>query len=109
MLADGDAEGAYDSLAGSSVLEQDLLGWMQLRDTDIDFTFTSYTRFLERHPDWPGNDRIRANAERVIDETIPDADVLAFFDGANVETGQGAVAENRCQPEGGARQVAARW
>ena len=92
MLVNGDAQGAYDSLAGSSVLEQDLLGWMQLRDTDTDFTFTSYTRFLERHPDWPGNDRIRANAERVIDETIPDADVLAFFDGANVETGQGAVA-----------------
>jgi soluble lytic murein transglycosylase len=92
LLANGDADGANESLADSPAVEQDLLEWTRLRDTDTDFTFASYTRFLERRPDWPGNDAIRANAERVIDETISNGDVLAFFDGLAVETGEGAVA-----------------
>ncbi len=91
LLANGDADGAYDSLADRSAVEQDLLEWLQLRDTDTDFTFSSYTAFLERRSEWPGNDAIRANAERVIDETIPNDDVLTFFDGSGAETGQGAV------------------
>ncbi len=92
LLANGDADGAYDSLADRPAVEQDLLEWMQLRDTDTDFTFSSYTAFLDRRSEWPGNDAIRANAERVIDETIPNDDVLTFFDGSGAETGQGAVA-----------------
>lgn len=92
LLADGDGEGAYQSLVDGPMVEQDLLEWMRFRDTDADATFASYVGFLERRPDWPGNDPIRANAERAIDDTIPNRDVLAFFNNADVETGQGAVA-----------------
>jgi soluble lytic murein transglycosylase len=92
LLASGDSYGADRSLVGRPDLEQDLLEWTRLRDTDTDDPFASYTGFLERRPDWPGNDRIRANAERVIDETLVNSDVLAFFDGTDIETGQGAVA-----------------
>ena len=87
-----DTEGARPSFVNGTDVEQDLLEWVYLRDSDTDASFASYTDFLDRRPNWPGNSRIRANAERAIDENVSTLDALRFFDGADIETGQGAVA-----------------
>ena len=86
------SEGAVPSFVNGTEIEQDILEWMYFRDSDTDAPFASFTDFLDRRPNWPGNGRIRANAERAIDENAPTLDVLRFFDGADIETGQGAVA-----------------
>ncbi|MEI4196361.1 lytic transglycosylase domain-containing protein [Roseovarius sp. E0-M6] len=46
--------------------------------------------FLEEHGDWPGLDRLRANAEPAFEEAT-DAEVLTFFRGWRPETGEGAL------------------
>lgn len=85
-------ENTPPSFVNGSVVEQDLLEWVYFRDNDTDAPFASYTDFLTRRPNWPGNSRIRANAERAMDENVSTLDALRFFDGADIETGQGAVA-----------------
>ena len=55
-------------------------------------TFEEAHAFLKSRADWPGLSRIRARAEEAITQDIPTADILDFFDGAEVETGEGAVA-----------------
>jgi len=88
----GDDEGAFSTLTEGDKLTLDLLIWMQLRDRDVEAPFGSYDSFLSIRPNWPGNSRIRANAERLIDpDQTPTEMILAFFDGQNIETGQGAV------------------
>lgn len=88
----GDNEDATPSFVNGTDVEKDLLEWVYFRDSDTDAPFASFTDFLDRRPNWPGNSRIRANAERAIDENVSTLDALRFFDGADIETGQGAVA-----------------
>lgn len=103
---DGDAEGAFSTLPDDDLFLRHLLIWLELRDGDDDIRFGSYASFLVQRPDWPGNSRIRANAERVIpDDAVPSA-VLAFFEGRDVETGQGAVAYANALISVGSREQA---
>lgn len=88
----GDDEGAFSTLTDGDQFTLDLLSWMQLRSGDEDISFGSYTSFLATRSDWPGLSRLRAAAERSIDEQVSDAAVLRFFENADIETGQGAVA-----------------
>ncbi|SLN29671.1 lytic transglycosylase domain-containing protein [Pseudooctadecabacter jejudonensis] len=80
-------------LRGTDPLYGDLVRWLDLRDDETDdVPFDQFTALLNSRPDWPGLSRIRAAAERSIDDSVADADILAFFDGHDVQTGQGAVA-----------------
>ena len=89
---DGDYEAAYATLPPNDRVLRDLLIWFQLRDPDTDASFASYASFLAQWSDWPGLDRLRAKAEDAIDDSVTDAALLTFFDGAEIQTGQGAVA-----------------
>ena len=91
-LEAGDDEGAYSTLPDGDALTLDLLNWIDLRDADTDAAFGAYQSLLSKRPDWPGLSRVRAAAERAIDDTVSNAAILAFFNGHDVETGQGAVA-----------------
>ncbi len=92
LFEQSDAEEAFHRLTDAPEVQQALLEWVYFRDADAGTHFTEFAGFLQRNPDWPGNSRIRAAAERAIEGTVPVADVVAFFEGADVETGQGAVA-----------------
>ena len=92
LLEQGDDEGAYSTLPQGDQDLLDLLNWIDLRDPNTKAPFGSYQSLIAKRPDWPGLSRVRANAERQIDETIPNAMLLAFFDGQDIETGEGAVA-----------------
>ena len=77
------------SLVGLDLLAHDLLTWTRLRDGDAEFN--DYIAFTAEHPDWPGLDRLRARGEESItDDTNPDY-VIAWFDGAEPETGTGGL------------------
>ncbi|MCF2905791.1 lytic transglycosylase domain-containing protein [Octadecabacter sp. CECT 8868] len=93
LVGQGDEVAALNALADGHGVDQDLIAWLILRDADTDVDFAIYANFLEKRADWPGVSRIRAAAERQIDlETATTEDILAFFEGEDVETGQGAVA-----------------
>ncbi|MBT5295854.1 MAG: transglycosylase-like protein, partial [Octadecabacter sp.] len=92
LLESGDDEGAYSTLPDGDHDLLDLLNWIDLRDADTKAPFGSYQSLIAQRPDWPGLSRVRANAERRIDDTVPTAMLLAFFDGHDIETGEGAVA-----------------
>ncbi len=77
-------------IAVAEPLTRDLALWTYLRAGEG--TFEDATAFLNARPDWPGLTRLRARAEEAITQDIPSADILAFFDGAEIETGEGAVA-----------------
>lgn len=85
----GDAALAGDIVAESDDVVRDLVTWTALRDAQG--SFDDMTTFLAKRPDWPGLDRIRANAEDMLGD-VPSGSVLDFFDGADVQTGIGAVA-----------------
>lgn len=77
-------------VAGSDSVTRDLTLWLQYRAGEG--SFADMAAFVANHPTWPGLESIRTKAEGAIDDTTPAADIIAFFDGAQVDTGQGAVA-----------------
>lgn len=99
LIAQGDEAAALDALADGSSVDRDLIAWMLLRDADLesdtgtDYDFADFAGFLQKRADWPGVQRIRAQAELTLDSSaVPRETVLSFFDSADVETGEGAVA-----------------
>jgi len=88
----GNTQGAFGALPDNDQLLSDLLRWVELRDTDDDISFGAYQDLLSRRSDWPGLDRIRAAAEREIDDSLTTSRILGFFEGGDVQTGEGAVA-----------------
>ncbi|WP_373354845.1 transglycosylase SLT domain-containing protein [Pseudoroseicyclus sp. CXY001] len=66
-----------------------LITWMRLRQGTA--SFPEYPAFLEEHPGWPGLERLRAEGETLISaNTAPEA-IVAYFDGAPPQTGEGAA------------------
>lgn len=92
-ISDEDYETAADVVASSDALTRDLTLWMQHR-AGVG-TFEQMAAFIAKRPDWPGLSRIRSRAEPLLDEdeaTATPDQIIAFFEGAEVETGKGAVA-----------------
>jgi soluble lytic murein transglycosylase len=92
LRENGDDEGAYSTLTDGDALLVNLLDWMAFRVPTPDVAFGNYESLLAQRPDWPGLSRVRTNAELALDGTVNTARTLAFFDGHDVETGEGAVA-----------------
>lgn len=91
-LFDAIDEGAWDvayALAGPDAVARDLVTWMRLRAGEG--VLADYTAFLAARPDWPGQDGLRAAAERSIEKGAAPEAVLAFFADRGPETGEGAV------------------
>ncbi|MBT8411757.1 MAG: transglycosylase-like protein, partial [Octadecabacter sp.] len=85
-----DWDTAYALVSSAGDVSRDLVTWMRLRDGAG--IFPDFTAFLAARPDWPGLTSVREQAERALTGTESPADVLVFFEGAEVETGEGAVA-----------------
>lgn len=98
---EGDWQTAYALMAEEGDLGRDLITWMRLREGDA--VFAEYPAFLAARSGWPGLDAAREAAEGLIEDTVPNADVIAFFDGRAPETGEGALAYARAlMADGGA-------
>ncbi|MBA83594.1 transglycosylase SLT domain-containing protein [Thalassobius sp. S69A] len=70
----------------------DLLVWMRLRSGQG--SFAEVQEFLALHPDWPGLHRMRKRAEAQL-ETVPPAQIAAFFASQRPQTGAGVLAYAR--------------
>ena len=70
-------------------LSADLLLWTRLRDGEGDLS--EYVDFLARHPDWPGNERVKIRGEEAIVAGTSPAAVIAYFQGYAPQTGEGAT------------------
>ncbi|WP_296418023.1 transglycosylase SLT domain-containing protein [Pseudooctadecabacter sp.] len=93
QLRSGDGDAVFSVEPEIDPLERDVVQWLYLRDDDTTgVPFETYMDFLASRPDWPGLSRIRAAAERRINANVSDIDILTFFDGHDVETGEGAAA-----------------
>ncbi|EBA12123.1 Putative soluble lytic transglycosylase [Roseobacter sp. CCS2] len=67
----------------------DTVMWLRLRAGEA--TFAAYQDFLSRRADWPGLDRLRSEAELLIDDSIAPETVVAWFGDNTPLTGAGAV------------------
>ncbi len=54
------------STEATAALAASIAEWKQLRQSD-NLSFDTYSRFLLAHPGWPGEDAMRRNAERAMD------------------------------------------
>ena len=87
--ADDGWDAAYEIASGGDPVATDTLTWLRLRSGDG--TFDEYRSFLADHADWPGLDRIRAQAERAIPDGYGAEALIAWFGENDPETGEGAV------------------
>lgn len=81
---------AYDLTDSNDELTRDLITWMRLREGDG--VFADYVSFVQRRPDWPGSDRLRARGEETIEPDANAGRVKSWFAEERPRTGEGAVA-----------------
>lgn len=80
---------AWDHADEAGPVARDIVTWRWLRAGQG--SFRDYVEFLDRNPDWPGLDRVRAEGEgKIPGHAEPDA-VLAYFRDAPPVTGAGAL------------------
>jgi soluble lytic murein transglycosylase len=76
---------------GESEIARTLIEWMYLRDPDSGASFGEITAFLESQPEWPRRVTLMRRAEEALPDTMPAAQVIAWFDGRDPLTGVGQV------------------
>ncbi len=68
-----------------------LLTWMSLKDRRRKATFVELSGFLDRHPGWPDERRLRERAEQAMPKDLPVNVQLAWFDQHPPLTAAGAL------------------
>jgi soluble lytic murein transglycosylase len=64
-----------------------------LLDNDSNANFSEYVKFIEAHPDWPDQKKLRIRAEMSLkDGNVRDHDLIAWFDDETPITGVGKMA-----------------
>lgn len=53
--------------------------WRELFESEREFSFATIAAFLEAHPNWPGEQRLRLLAERRIGDDVPADRIVGFF------------------------------
>ncbi|MEI4263670.1 lytic transglycosylase domain-containing protein [Roseovarius sp. D0-M9] len=86
--ATGDWTRANALAAREGVVAQELIEWARLRDGQG--TLEEVLAFLNTHPGWPGLDRLRSQSQKVL-EDASDAQIVAFYEGAAPQTGEGVL------------------
>ncbi|EAR50700.1 Putative soluble lytic transglycosylase [Oceanicola granulosus HTCC2516] len=89
----GEWQAAESLAAPGGALGEDLVDWMRLRAGAG--SFGEYKAFLDAREHWPGTDRIQARFEESLAGRMDPEEVIAFFDGREMQTGEGALAHAR--------------
>ena len=87
-MRDGNWSMAARLAAKDGEVARDVIEWARLRSGEG--TFSEVTAFLDRRPDWPGEEYLRRQSERVV-LSEPDDRVLQFFSGTPAQTPPGAL------------------
>lgn len=70
-------------------LEREVDQWLAFY-TKNSTDYRALTRLIAARPDWPGMNRLRAQAESIMPPGLPDPDIIAWFDQNPPQTGTGA-------------------
>ena len=81
--------GAEALVVNAGPVARDLVTWAKLRAGEG--LFPEYQAFLAARPDWPGLERLRARGEEAIPVGFSPPDVVAYFNAAKPQTGEGAA------------------
>lgn len=82
--------------------------WIILADGDAPASFAETVAFIDAQANWPSHDLLRRRAEARIDQTVPAATVLAYFDRWPALTADGIAAHLAALEAAGRREEAAR-
>jgi soluble lytic murein transglycosylase len=104
LMRDGKWDEALAAAGAPGDLPRDIIQWNRLRAGVGSFEET--LAFLERHPNWPGEDLLRERTERNIPSDALLADVLRFFENYEPQTGTGSIRYARALWESGSRDAA---
>lgn len=63
----------------SHTLAAKVITWMALKDGAAGIRFAEYADFITENPDWPELGTLRRRAERALDTSLADEDVIAWF------------------------------
>jgi soluble lytic murein transglycosylase len=90
-LSAGDTDLAVEAAAEmDDPIARDIVEWTRLRRGGA--AFDDYVAFLDRNPDWPGLDYLRAQGEPSLPRGGDAERVIAYFGGQAPRTGMGALA-----------------
>jgi len=67
------------------------LAWFEMSQPESRASFEQRAAFIEANPDWPDGDAFRQHAEEAMDDSTPDAAVLAWFTTREPVTAHGMV------------------
>lgn len=54
---------------GNDAQLRSVIQWYYLRDEDVDTNYPQLTSFIEKHPNWPGQNLLRIKAEKILFKT----------------------------------------
>jgi len=93
----------------SDPVGRDLIRWLWVQDDDADAPFDAVVQFLNEHPTWPRQETLLRRAEEALPETMPPAQVVAWFAGNEPVTGDGKLRLADAYIEQGNETFAAHW
>ena len=70
-------------------LPSEIIEWRYFSAYRNHASFDQITRFIDAHPDWPGQRTLRRRAEQALDDTVSRARILKWFAGHEPVTGIG--------------------
>lgn len=106
MIDEGQISKARETAAPMGDVSRDLAEWAILRQGDGDLA--DYARFLARRPDWPDTRRLWREAEANMQDA-PDDQVAQFFADHVPQTGAGALALAKADPNRAAQVITNAW
>ena len=87
----GNTNAAMAAARLADPLTRKIIQWELLQQANVTASFETYAAFLAEAQGWPALAAIQLRAESVLPETLPDADVVAWFSGRAPITSRGAI------------------
>ena len=72
-----------------SQVSRDLYSWLYYTKRDKDHDFKSIRKFVDEHPEWPHQSKLKLRVEQSITDQVSDEDLLSWFTGYSPKTSEG--------------------
>ena len=83
--------------------------WMYFAAEDPAVSITAADAFLDAHPQWPSERRIRTHVEKRLKNSTPTAEIFALFESREPVTGEGKIQLARAHYSNGAKDAGDRY
>lgn len=107
------SSGANAERGGGTVSSNAARQWLAFYRGEAKASYPAIAKFINAHPDFPGMNKLREEAEKAMPSSIPDAEALAWFEKNPPQTAFGmktyAIALNHAGREQEARRKINEW